>query len=238
MSGHSKWSKIKRQKGAADQKRGNLFTKLGNSIAVAARSGGSNPEMNFKLRLAIEKARASNMPNDNIERAIKKGAGELSGEQLKEMVFEGYGPGGVALIIEAVASNRNRVISVIRSTLTKYGGKLGENGSVNWNFSRQGIIGISESKDKEQIELMAIDAGAEEIVEEEEGLLVYTKPQDLESIKNKLEENGIKIDYAETGLVAKNKVTINDQAKKNLLKLQAELEDSDDVNDLYSNADF
>lgn len=238
MSGHSKWSKIKRQKGTADQKRGNLFTKLGNNITVAARSGGGDPDMNFKLRLAIEKAKAANMPNDNMERAIKKGTGELSGEQLQEMVFEGYGPSGVALIMEAVASNRNRVTSAIRNILTKYGGKLGENGSVNWMFKRKGVIGVSTGGDKESIELKAIDAGANDISEEPEGIVIYTNPEELEQVKTKLEKNNIKTDYAEIRMVASNKVHLPDKDKNNFIKLQTELEESEEINNFYTNADL
>ncbi len=238
MSGHSKWSKIKRQKGTADQKRGNLFTKLGNNITVAARSGGGDPDMNFKLRLAMEKAKAANMPNDNMERAIKKGTGELSGEQLQEMVFEGYGPSGVALIMEAVASNRNRVTSVIRNILTKYGGKLGENGSVNWMFKRKGVIGVSTGGDKESIELKAIDAGANDISEEPEGIVIYTNPEELEQVKTKLEKNDIKTDYAEIRMVASNKVHLPDKDKNNFIKLQTELEESEEINNFYTNADL
>ena len=238
MSGHSKWSKIKRQKGTADQKRGNLFTKLGNNITVAARSGGGDPDMNFKLRLAMEKAKAANMPNDNMERAIKKGTGELSGEQLQEMVFEGYGPSGVALIMEAVASNRNRVTSAIRNILTKYGGKLGENGSVNWMFKRKGVIGVSTGGDKESIELKAIDAGANDISEEPEGIVIYTNPEELEQVKTKLEKNNIKTDYAEIRMVASNKVHLPDKDKNNFIKLQTELEESEEINNFYTNADL
>ncbi|MBU1149278.1 YebC/PmpR family DNA-binding transcriptional regulator [Patescibacteria group bacterium] len=238
MSGHSKWSTIKRQKGATDQKRGNLFTKLGNNIVVAARQGGGDPEMNFQLRLAIDRAKASNFPKENIDRAIKKGTGELAGEELKEMVFEGYGPAGVAMIIEVLSSNRNRATSTIRNILAKYGGKLGELGSVNWNFVRQGVMGISAAVDKEKVELAAIEAGVEDVSEEPEGIIVFTEPGRLETVKNKLEQQGIIIDYAQIAMVAANKTSINDKEKSSFHKLEQELLDSDEVNNVYSNADL
>ncbi|MFH1598209.1 MAG: YebC/PmpR family DNA-binding transcriptional regulator [Patescibacteria group bacterium] len=236
MSGHNKWSKIKRQKGAADQKRGNLFTKLGKAITIAAKEGGGNLESNFTLRLAVDRAKSANMPNDNIDRAIKRGTGELAGEELKQMIFEGYGPGGVALIIDSLSSNRNRASSSIRSILTKYGGKLGASGSVNWMFVRKGVIGLSSVNNKEEVELTAIDAGAEDIVEEDEGLAVFTKPEDLERIRNKLEQNDIAVDYFEIEMVPDARVDLSEKDKNAFSRLQEALDASDEVSAFYSNA--
>jgi len=236
MSGHSKWSTIKRQKGAADQKRGTLFTKLGNAVTVAAKEGGGDPDTNFKLRLAIDKAKSANMPNDNIDRAIKRGTGELAGEKLQEMIFEGYGPGGVALIMEAYSGNRNRTTSHLRHLLDQQGGKLAENGSVSWNFERKGVVIISAQNNKEEVELKAIDAGADDLKEEEQELIVYTKPDQLEKVKNQLEKAGIKIDYSEIEMVAKNQVKISKGDRAKLNKLLEELEGSEEVNNYYTNA--
>jgi len=177
MSGHSKWAKIKRSKGSADASRGQLFTKLTKEIIFASRQGGPNPDGNFRLRLAIQKARDNNMPLDNIERAIKKGSGELGGATLVELTLEGYGPGGVAVMVEATTDNRNRTVSDVRSTLTKHGGNLGEAGSVSWIFESKGVI-VAEvtQKNADEIELLAIDAGAEDVKEGEEYLEIYTQP--------------------------------------------------------------
>jgi YebC/PmpR family DNA-binding regulatory protein len=238
MSGHSKWAQIKRQKGLQDAKRGTLFTKLGNAISLAVKAGGKDPETNFKLRLAIEKARESNMPMDNIERAIKRGTGELAGQQIEEVTYEGYCPGGIAIIIEAVTDNKNRTTSEIRNILSKYGGRLGEANSVRWLFDQKGVIKIllDKNQDKEDYELKIIDAGAEDVVENEDELTVFTQPNDLEKVKENIEKLNLKVEYAEIEQVAKNKVEVIDsETKSKLEKIFVELDNYDNVNNSFTN---
>ncbi len=238
MSGHSKWSTIKRQKGAADQKRGALFTKLGNNITIAAREGGGDAEMNFKLRLAMDKAKAANMPKENIERAIKRGTGELAGDGIEEIVYEGFGPEGVAIYIEALTDNKNRTVANIKHILSKYGGNLGGPGSVAWMFDRKGVIRIlSEDLEisEDDLSLKAIDAGAEDIVSEEDGIIIYTAPEKLEAVKKLLEKSGVKISFAETEFVPQDKVVVSEAAKSNLEKLYEELEENEDISNYYTN---
>jgi len=236
MSGHSKWAQIKRQKGVQDAKRGTLFTKLGNAISLAAKAGGKDPETNFKLRLSIEKARGANMPMDNIERAIKRGAGELAGQQIEEVSYEGYGPSGIAIIIETVTDNKNRTTSEIRNILSKYGGRLGEANSVKWLFEQKGVIKIllEKNQNKEDLELKIIDAGAFDVIEEDDELTVLTAPESLEKVRQNIEK--IKVDYAEIELIAKNKVEINGPENKTKLdKLLEELDNLDDVDNYFTN---
>jgi YebC/PmpR family DNA-binding regulatory protein len=238
MSGHSKWAQIKRQKGVQDTKRGTLFTKLSNAISLMAKAGGKDPETNFKLRLAIEKARSANMPMDNIERAIKKGVGELDGQQIEEVAYEGYGPGGIAIIIEAVTDNKNRTTSEIRNILSKYGGRLGEANSVKWLFGQKGVIKVllDENQSKEWLELKIIDAGAEDVVDNEDELTIFTKPSDLEKVKKNIEKQKIQVEYAEIELVAKNKVEVSDSETKNKLeKIFEELDNHDNVDNFFTN---
>lgn len=231
MSGHSKWSKIKRQKGAADAKRSNVFTKHAKNIAVAAKKG-KDPEMNSALRSAIDAARAVNMPKANIDKAVLRGAGELPGQELNEVTYEGYGPHGVALIIETITDNKNRTVSFIKSVLNKYGGSLGGPNSTAFMFDKKGVVRL-ESAD-EEAQLKAIDAGAEDVVEEEGGLTIYTAPDDLDKVKQALGE----FDFADIDMVPQNKADLDDSAKAALEKMLAELEDNDDVNNVYSNADL
>jgi len=238
MSGHSKWAQIKRQKGVQDTKRGTLFTKLSNAVSLAAKAGGKDPEINFKLRLAIEKAREANMPMDNIERAIKRGVGELEGQQIEEINYEGYGPSGIAIIIETVTDNKNRTTSEIRNILSKYGGRLGEAKSVKWLFEQRGVIKIllNKKQDKENFELKIIDAGAEDVVEDEDELTVFTKPEDLQKVKENIEKQKIKVEYAEIEMVAKNKIEIADsETKGKLEKIFEELDNHDNVDNFFTN---
>jgi len=241
MSGHSKWSQIKRQKQSTDQKRGNLFTKLINAITIAARQGGGDQSTNFKLRLATEKAKQANMPNENIERAIKKGAGSLEGIKIEEVIYEGFGPEGIALVIETLTDNKNRTTSEIRNILTKYGGNLGNAGSVMWMFEQKGVLRISREaldqiRDKEDLELKIIDAGASDFTEEQEGLVIYTKPESLHLVKEYLENKNIKFETAEIELVPKNKVKVGDESTRaNLSKIYTELEENDSINNYYTN---
>lgn len=241
MSGHSKWAQIKRQKATTDKKRGNLFTKLGNAITVAARQGGEDPDSNFKLRLAIEKAKAANMPNENIERAIKRGMGELEGVTLEEIIYECFGPGGMAIVVESTTDNKNRTTSSLRSILSKYQGNLGGSGSVMWMFDKKGVVRILKSKvaNKDELTLKLIDAGVEDIIEEEEGFTIYTKIDDLPKIKEFIEKENITPESAEIELVSQNKIKIKDESiKKKINQLFEELEADDDINNYFTNADL
>lgn len=245
MSGHSKWKQIKYKKGAADARRGAIFTRLSKIITLAAREG-SDPAMNFKLATAIEQARGMNMPKDNIERAIRRGTGEEEGAVLHEVVYEGYGPAGVAIIITGVTDNVNRTVSEVRSTLAKHGGTMATEGAVKWNFEQKGVIRLSapggpasggerENNAREKIELIAIDAGADDIREEEDGLMIITDPKNLQHLKQALEKENIKSEYAAVEYAPKNTVKLNaaDQAK--LDKITEALDELEDVQDYYTN---
>jgi YebC/PmpR family DNA-binding regulatory protein len=239
MSGHSKWASIKHQKGVADARRGQLFTKLTREIIVAVRNGGSNPEANFRLRLAIQKARDSNMPMDNIERSIKKGSGELGGASLTEIILEGYGPNGIAILVEAFTDNRNRTIQDVRSTFSKHGGSLGESGCVAWIFDAQGLIMVkTDSLDADDLALNAIDAGADDVKVESGYVEIYTKPEEMEMVRSALEAKNIAVDSAELTKVPKNVVQLDDKAAMQTLKLLDKLEELDEVQNVSSNADF
>jgi len=240
MSGHSKWATTKHAKGLADAKRGAVFTKLGNNIAVAARQGGGDPDANFKLRLAIDRAKQANMPKENIERAVKKGTGELGGAAIEEIVYEGFGPAGVAVVIEALTDNNNRTVANVRKILTKYGGSFGAANSTLWMFERKGAVKIQNYKSKIENygdwELKMIDLGAEDIREIDGEIIIYARPEDLGKIKEALEKDGLAIDGAEMELVAKNTVKVeNPDARERLEKMFAELDEDMDVNDYYSN---
>lgn len=238
MSGHSKWSKIKRQKGAADAKRGQIFTRLGNMIAIAAKTGG-DPDTNPSLALAIEKAKAANMPNANIERSIKRGTGELGGQIIQELLFEGYGPGGIGIIVEAASDNRNRTTAEVRTAFNKNGGNLAETGAVAFQFTRKGMIRVKVAGDKEEAELIAIDAGAEDVVEEDNELIIYTDMKSLGTVRDNLKQAGLKIEEADLAYVpnAEVKVTDVDIARK-IVKLMDAIEEIDDVTNTYSNFDI
>jgi YebC/PmpR family DNA-binding regulatory protein len=239
MSGHSKWSTIKRQKGAADAKRGQLFTKIAREIIVAVREGGDNPEGNFRLRLTIQKARDNNMPLDNIERAIKRGSGQAEGAILVEMVLEGYGPSGVAILVQALSDNRNRTLQDVRNIFYRQGGNLGEAGCVAWLFDSRGLITVeTNGRDAEELALEAIDAGAEDVKIENNYVEIYTKPTELEKVRGALEEKKIAIASAELSMVPKSTVEMEEKAALQTLRLLDKLEELDEVQHVASNADF
>jgi YebC/PmpR family DNA-binding regulatory protein len=238
MSGHSKWSTIKRQKGAADAKRGQLFTKLAREIAIAARQGLPDPDANTRLRLAVDKAKAANMPKDNIERAIQRAAGTGAGDQYEEVYYEGYGPGGGALMIQAQTDNRNRTVGEVRAVLTRAGGTLGENGSVGWMFDQMGLIEIpTGGVDSDEVALVAIDAGASDVEAEDGVVVVYTEPTDLHRTREALIAAGYEIEAAQLTMRPKALVSPEpDQAVK-MVRLVEKLEDLDDVQEVFTNID-
>ncbi len=240
MSGHSKWANIKNQKGAADAKRGQLFTKLAREIILAVREHGGNPDGNSRLRLCIQKARDNNMPMDNIERAIKKGEGTLEGMTIDEFVLEGYGPSGAALLVDVLSDNRNRTIQEVRSVFTRAGGGLGEVGSVNWQFEQKGIISIEvvEDMNADDISLAAIDAGAEDVKADADYIEVYTSLEDMEKIRKSLEDSGISVKSAELSKVAQNTLELDEATSLSVLKLIDRLENLDDVRSVWSNVEF
>ncbi len=239
MSGHSKWSTIKRKKAAQDAKRGKLFTKLIKEITIAARQGGGDPEGNPRLRLAIDNAKAANMPAENIDRAIKKATGELEGVDYMEIKYEGYGPGGVALLIESMTDNKNRTVAEVRHLLNKHGGSLGESGSVAWMFDHKGIITLPK-QDLTEDDLMeiALEAGAEDLQTEEDFFEITTDLDSFEKVRKALIEKNIEIENASLQWIAKNNVEVSGETAEKLLKLIESLEDNDDVQNVYTNADF
>ena len=240
MAGHSKWKQIKRQKAVNDGRRGAQFTKLGREITMAAKQGGGDPNGNSRLRLALLKAKEGNMPSDIIERAIKKAVGGDDSASLDEVVYEGYGPGGTAVMVEAVTDNRNRTVAEIRNAFGKGGGSMGESGSVGWMFSTRGVISLTldAKADPDEIALLAIDAGAEDFTTEEESLSVYTKPEDLEAVRNALEEAGFASDSADVERVPSTTVQLEEKEALQTLRMLERLEDLDDVQRVFSNADF
>jgi YebC/PmpR family DNA-binding regulatory protein len=238
MSGHSKWSTIKRQKGAADAKRGQLFTKLAREIAIAARQGLPDPDANTRLRLAVDRARAANMPKDNIERAIQRAAGAGSGEQYEEIFYEGYGPGGAALMIQAQTDNRNRTVGEVRAVLTRAGGTLGENGSVGWMFDHMGLIEVPVGDaDPDEIALVAIDAGASDVDNEDGVVVVFTEPAELHRVREALVAAGTEVDAAQLTMRPKTLVTPEPDAAIKVIRLVEKLEDLDDVQEVFTNVD-
>lgn len=238
MSGHSKWHSIKHQKAAADAKRGATFTKLANAIAVAAKKGGGDPEVNFSLRLAIQKAKAANMPSANIERSIKRGTGQLGGDQIEEIAYEGYGPGGVALIIETATDNRNRTAPEIRAALSKSGGRMADAGSVAYQFDYRGVLQLKPT-DLEAATLDAIEAGAVDVEEDGDELTVYTEPKQLNAVQTKLEEAGYTAASAELAYIPKNTMVVDDEkVARQLMKLMEVLDDMDDVTATHANFDL
>lgn len=240
MSGHSRWSQIKRQKGVSDARRGQLFTKLSREITLAARQGGGSPETNFTLRLAVQKAKDSNMPSDNIERAIKRAVGGGDAGDLAEMTLEGYGPGGVAILVEVVTDNRNRTLQDIRNLFSRSGGSLGESGSVSWQFEPRGVLILDmEEQDKgEEVALLAIDAGADDVKAEQSFVEVHTQPQDLESVRRDLESHSLEVTSSEVAMLPKTAVSLEDRQASATLRLLDRLEEMPEVQRLYSNADF
>jgi len=239
MSGHSKWHSIKHQKGVADAKRGQLFTKLTREIIIAAREGGGSAEGNFRLRLAIQKARDSNMPMDNIDRAVKKGTGEIEGGILAEMVLEGYGPSGIAVLVNALSDNRNRTVQEVRSTFTRHGGSLGESGCVAWLFDSKGVITIkAENVDADELALTAIDAGAEDVRMEEGYVEVFTAPTQMEKVMKALEQKNVAIESSELVMAPKSLVQLDEKSAVQALRLLDRLEEIDDIQNVYTNADI
>jgi len=239
MSGHSKWSSIKHKKGAADAKRGKIFTKLIREISVSARAGGGDPDGNARLRTAIAAAKAENMPKDNIERAIKKGTGELEGTHYEETVCEGYGPNGVAIFVDVMTDNKNRTIAELRHAFTKHNGNIGTAGCVSWMFSKKGLISLDKDKvDEEKLMEVALEAGAEDINDEESTLEIITDVKDFETVRDALDKNGLSYVFAKISMIPQNTVKLQDKEAEQFLKLVEALEDSDDVQDVYSNCDI
>lgn len=236
MSGHSKWSTIKRQKGAKDAARGAVFTRLGNAIAVAAKSG-ADPDMNFTLRLAIDKAKAANMPLANIQRSIDRGSGKLGGEQIQEVMYEGYGPGGVAILVECATDNLNRTYPEVRLAFSKHGGNIAEKGAVAFQFDRKGIIRIKGGGD--ELMLQVLDAGAEDMIEEGDESIVYTDPKELAKVRDALKAEAIKITEAELTYVTNNTIEITDESTAGkIMRLMDALESLDDVTSTHVNFDI
>ena len=239
MSGHSKWHSIKHKKGATDAKRGKLFTKIIREMTIAARLGGGDPDSNPRLRTAVDKAKGANMPADNITRAIKKGTGELEGTTYEDLVLEGYGPGGVALLIEGSTDNRNRTVSEIRHLFSKHNGNLGNPGSVAYMFNPRGIISIAADKTTEdKLMEIVLDAGAEDIVTEEEGFTVYTTVADFEAVREAVVKAGIEPDDAEVKKIADNNTALEGSKAQGMLKLLDALEDHEDVQNVWENSEI
>lgn len=239
MSGHSKWSQIKRQKGANDAKRGALFTKVGREIAIAARAGGGDPDANFKLRLAVDKARAANMPADTIKRAIEKAVGGSEADQYEEIVYEGYGPGGVAILVETATDNRNRTAAEVRSHFTKAGGQLAGAGAVAWQFEPRGLVTVQrDGQDPDEIALTAIDAGAEDVDTESDPVEILTEPGQLEAVRQALEEAGLTVGSSEVTMQPRSTVGVKPGAARQNLRLIESLEDLDDVQRVTANFDI
>lgn len=240
MSGHSKWASIKHKKAAADAKRGKIFTKIIREITVAARTGGGNPDTNPRLRLAITNAKNANMPADNIDRAIKKGTGELPGVSYEEVLYEGYGPQGVALMVQCLTDNKNRTASEIRNLFSKRGGNMAGQGSVAWQFEQKGLFVVKAAEGITEDKLMevAVSAGAEDLSREGENFEIISGPQDFEAVKTALEEAGIETESAELTMLPKNMVKVDEENAKTVLTLIEGLEEHDDVQNVYTNCDI
>lgn len=239
MAGHSKWAQIKHKKAVVDAKRGKIFTKIAKEITVAVRLGGKDPEMNPRLRTVIAKAKSVNMPNENIERAIKKGTGELADVQYEEITYEGYGPGGVAVLVEAMTDNKNRTVGEIRHLFSKYNGNLGETGCVSWLFDQKGYF-VFDGKTITEDDLMeiALEAGAEDVRQDDGSLEVLTDPADFEKVKEVFDQKGLKYNVAEITKIPKNYVEVKGKDAENMIKLFEALEDHDDVQNVYANFDL
>ena len=239
MAGHSKWANIRHRKGAQDKKRGKIFTKLIREVTVAAKMGGGDPNSNPRLRLAIDKARAESMPKDNIERAIKRGAGETGGEDFMEIRYEGYGPGGTAVMVDCLTDNRNRTVADVRHAFTKFGGNLGADGSVNYLFNKVGQILIAAGADEDDLMDAAIEAGAEDVVADDDGSFeVLTAPEDFEQVRDAVVAAGIDPDSAQVTMRASTNAELGVKEAGSMIKLLEMLEDLDDVQEVYSNADI
>jgi len=239
MSGHSKWSTIKRKKAAIDEKRGKIFTKLIKEITVAAKTGGGDVDGNPRLRLVVDNAKSANMPMDNIERAIKKATGELEGVTYLELMYEGYGPSGVAFLVECLTDNKNRTVADVRHLLTKYGNGLGDSGSVAWMFDRKGIITLPiQGKSEDDILEIILEAGADDLQTEDEYFEVTTTVESFETVRKSLVDNGLEVENASLQWIAKNSIEVSGEASEKVMNLYEMLEDSEDVQYVYSNADF
>lgn len=244
MSGHSKWAQIRRSKGVNDARRGQLFTRLGREIAVAVREGGSgDANANFRLRLAVQRARDANMPMDNIERTIKRALGGSEGANLEEITYEGYGPGGTAMLVQTLTENRNRTVAEVRNAFNRNAGNMGENGCVDWLFENRGIIEVElKGHDPDELSLEALDMGADDVEPvgpDDEHLTIYTDPAEMENVRKALEEKKYGVTKSETMLVAKTKVDLTEEkVAHQVLRLIERLEDLDDVQNVYTNADF
>jgi len=236
MSGHSKWSTIKRKKAATDAKRGQLFTRIAREITIAARGGGGDPDSNFRLRLVVEKARQANMPKDNIERAIKRGTGELKGQVLEEVLYEGYAPHGIAVLLPTLTDNRNRAVADIRRVFTRYGGRLAETGAVTYLFQQQGfIIAQVGDMDSEELALLAIDEGAVDVNIEDNTLEIYTETKDFQKVKEALEGRGVTLTAAELTMTPTAMTELAESETLKVMRIIEMLEEMDDVQQVYSN---
>jgi YebC/PmpR family DNA-binding regulatory protein len=241
MSGHSKWAQIKHKKAHVDSKRGKIFSKIVKEISIAARLGGGDPDGNPRLRTTIEKAKEVNMPHDNIKRAIQKGTGELPGTHYEETTYEGYGPGGVAMMVEVLTDNKNRTVPEIRHIMSKYGGNMGEAGCVSWIFEKKGYILVSKKvADEDTLMNIVIEAGAEDLKNDpqEDNFEIITSPEDLSKVKEALNGRGIKMEFSEITMVPKNTITLDEKTASQILKLMEALEDHDDVQNVYANFDI
>jgi len=239
MAGHSKWANIQHRKGAQDKKRGKLFTKLIREITIAARMGGSDLDANPRLRLAVDKAKGQSMPKDNIERAVKRGAGEIDGADYQEIRYEGYGPGGVAVMVDCLTDNRNRTVADVRHAFTKFGGNLGADGSVNYLFNSVGQLLFPAGSDEDVIMEAAIDAGAEDVVADDDGSIeVLTAPDDFEQVRDAMSTTGIEFDSAQVTMRASTSAELGVKEASSMIKMLDVLEDLDDVQEVYSNADI
>ncbi|MEG6617078.1 YebC/PmpR family DNA-binding transcriptional regulator [Peptococcaceae bacterium 1198_IL3148] len=241
MAGHSKWATIKRKKAKVDAQRGKVFTRLSKEIILAARLGGGDPAGNMRLKTAIEKAKEANLPKDSIQRAIMKGTGQLSGSNMEELVYEGYGPGGVAVLMNIMTDNRNRTAGEVRHIFSKNGGNLGESGCVSWMFDRKGLLVIekeSNNIDEEELMMIALEAGAEDIKEEEEAFEVYTAPESFADVIKAIEDQGITLEEAEIAMIPQTTVKLEGAEAEKMIKLIDLLEEHDDIDDVYTNFDM
>ncbi len=239
MSGHSKWATTKHKKAAIDAKRGKIFTKIGKEIIVAAKLGGGDVNGNPRLRTAVAKAKAVSMPADNIKRAIQRGTGELEGASYEEITYEGYGPGGVAVIVEVLTDNRNRTVSEIRNIFGKGGGNMGEAGCVAWMFNKKGYLVVSKAKsDEDKLMTLVLDAGAEDMQTEDDNFVITTAPNDFEKVKKAIEDAGVPLEAAEVTMIPQTYVKLEGKEAQQMLRLMETLEDSDDVQNVYANFDI
>jgi YebC/PmpR family DNA-binding regulatory protein len=241
VSGHSKWANIKHKKARVDAQRGKMYTKIAKEIIMAAKQGGGDPDANFQLRMAIDKARSLNLPNDNINRAIQRGVGAQEGDNYESFSYEGYGPGGVAIIVDLLSDNRNRTASDIRHLFSKNGGNMGETGCVSYMFDRKGVIVVDREQDdrsEDEMLMLALEAGAEDLQTEEESFQIITAPDALEAVRRYLEQQGVPMESAELSMLPQTLVSVEGEASEKVMKLLEALEDHDDVQNVYTNADI